>query len=126
MSELQIWREILPYAVAYIPLPIRRVLAPYLPIPLWGRMRSIVDAMDTQSTNIFNNKRNAFEKGDEAILYQVGEGRDIMSILSKYHPERDFLFKFNGGAHHMLSVKANMQASAEDQLPDEELLGQMS
>lgn len=124
MTELQVWRAMLPYAVAYVPLSIRRALAPYLPIPNLGKMRSIVEAMDTQSTNIFNNKRNALEKGDEAVMHQVGEGRDIMSILSESQAGRDFLFK--GGANCAVLVKANMQASAEDRLPDEELLGQMS
>ena len=109
--------------MACIPLSIRRALAPYLPIPRWGKMLDIVNTMESQSKNVFYSKRRAFEMGDEAVKHQIGEGRDIMSILSKYyliHLESSY------GEAHAVIVKANIEASDEDKLPDEELLGQMS
>ena len=39
-------------------------------------------SMEAQSKNIFHGKRTALEKGDEAVVHQIGEGKDIMSILS--------------------------------------------
>lgn len=83
MTPLQIWRPLLPLVVSYVPLAIRRALAPYVPIPAWGKMLSIIQAMDTQSKNVFYGKKQALEKGDEALKQQIGEGRDIMSIHSK-------------------------------------------
>ena len=73
----------LPHILPYVPLPIRTALAPYLPIPHWGRMLKVVDTMDSQSRNVFYGKKAALEKGDEAVTHQIGEGRDIMSILSE-------------------------------------------
>lgn len=70
------------YAVAYIPLSIRAVLAPHLPIPGWRKMLDIVDAMDAQSSSILHSKKKALEKGDEEVVHQIGEGKDVMSILS--------------------------------------------
>ena len=60
-------------------------MAPHLPIHNWHEMLSVVDTMDTQSKKIFHSKRAALEKGEEAVVHQIGEGRDIMSILSM-HP----------------------------------------
>ena len=39
--------------------------------------------MDSISNDIFRKKREALEKGDEAMLRQVGMGKDIMSVLCK-------------------------------------------
>ncbi|KAI0661554.1 cytochrome P450 [Cubamyces menziesii] len=62
------------------------------------------DILWTRSTEILTQKREALEKGDESVAAQVGEGKDIMSIL----------------------LKANMEASGDDKLSEEELIGQMS
>ncbi|KIP02463.1 hypothetical protein PHLGIDRAFT_26577 [Phlebiopsis gigantea 11061_1 CR5-6] len=101
---LTAWRLTLPYVTRYIPLSIRRSISPHLPIHNWSEMLHIAETMETQSKNIFYGKRKALEKGDEAVVHQIGEGKDIMSIL----------------------MKANMEAAVEDRLSDEELLGQMS
>ena len=37
--------------------------------------------LHARSVLIFNEKKAALEKGDDALKYQIGEGRDIMSIL---------------------------------------------
>ena len=37
--------------------------------------------MFNKSVQIINEKKAAIEKGDEAVLQQVGEGKDVMSIL---------------------------------------------
>lgn len=39
------------------------------------------DILWTRSTEILTQKREALEKGDESVAAQVGEGKDIMSIL---------------------------------------------
>ena len=57
-------------------------MSPHLPIPNWSELLEVIKTMETQSKNIFYEKRRALEKGDEAIVHQIGEGKDIMSILS--------------------------------------------
>ena len=73
----------LAYIVPNIPLSVRRAVAPYLPIPHWARMRSIVNTLDMHVQDILNIKRRALEKGDATLMHEIGEGRDIMSVLSK-------------------------------------------
>lgn len=39
--------------------------------------------MDETSKKIFYLKKAALEKGDDTVVQQIGEGRDIMSVLSE-------------------------------------------
>lgn len=59
--------------------------------------------MDETSMKVFEEKKRALSNGDDTVLHQVGDGKDIMSIL----------------------LRANMDASVEDRLPDSELAAQM-
>ncbi|KAF7966366.1 hypothetical protein HWV62_38909 [Athelia sp. TMB] len=65
------------------------------------KLREVVDIMWDTSVRIVEDKKAALEKGDEAVMEQVGRGKDIM-------------------------IKANMQAAESQRLPEVELLGQMS
>lgn len=86
------------------PRSFRRWFVENAPIKTVQKLRYIADTMDRYSRDIFNSKKAAFAAGDEAVKTQVGEGKDIMSLL----------------------LRANMLASDEDRLPEEELIGQMS
>ncbi|OJT08558.1 Docosahexaenoic acid omega-hydroxylase CYP4F3 [Trametes pubescens] len=68
------------------------------------RMMDISDTMARRSLEIINEKKSALLKGDDALVQQVGEGKDIMSLL----------------------LKANMIASEGEKHTDEELVAQMS
>lgn len=82
--------------------------------------------MHERSVQIFNDKKAALASGDETIKHQIGEGRDVMSILREFllrnhvhgHPER--------WLNVLLSVRENMLASDDDKLPDNELIAQVS
>ena len=41
----------------------------------------LIDTLDRQSRAVFESKKAALEKGDEAVILQVGEGRDLLSIM---------------------------------------------
>lgn len=47
-------------------------------------MMQISDTMAQRSLEIINEKKSALLKGDEALAHQVGEGKDIMSLLCGY------------------------------------------
>ena len=42
-----------------------------------------VRMMRTRSREIYEQKKLALAQGDEAVKLQIGEGKDIMSILSE-------------------------------------------
>ena len=48
-------------------------------------VRDIVDVLHNTSVEIYEGKKKALEEGDEAVTQQIGQGNDIISILSAYH-----------------------------------------
>lgn len=54
-----------------------------IPWPNVNRLVHLSDVMYETSKMILTEKKAALEKGDSAVVNQIGEGRDIMSILRK-------------------------------------------
>ncbi|RPD54893.1 cytochrome P450 [Lentinus tigrinus ALCF2SS1-7] len=105
MTGIQLLRRLLPYVPDFGTPALRRKLLELVPNPAVQKMKDIVDTMWRRSEEIYESKKRALEQGDsKAVAQQIGEGKDIMSIL----------------------LQANMNAAEQDRLPEEELLGQMS
>ena len=81
----------------------------------------IIEAMEKSSMSIFLQKKVALEKGEEAVLQQVGEGKDIMSICC-----RSFARDHNCDTIFGVIVKANMAAAEHERMTDDEIHSQMS
>ncbi|KAI0365141.1 cytochrome P450 [Pilatotrama ljubarskyi] len=104
LVQISLLRRLLPY-LPDIGIPwLRRKILDLIPHEGLQRIRYIIDLLHQHSVAIYEEKKRVLEHGDEALSEKVGEGRDLMSIL----------------------LKANMSASAEDRLPDDELIGQVS
>jgi hypothetical protein len=56
-------------------------ILPYVPIKRVQRLRILTKNLDTACRNVYESKKRALECGDEAVLQQLGRGKDIMSIL---------------------------------------------
>ncbi|KIJ11452.1 hypothetical protein PAXINDRAFT_177345 [Paxillus involutus ATCC 200175] len=97
-------RQFLPYLVKIGPASFRRYIVKKTPWKAAQEFSSIVDVMDKTCTEVFEKKKKALAEGGEAVMEQVSQGKDIMSIL----------------------LRANMAASEEDRLPESELIGQMN
>ncbi|RPD55983.1 cytochrome P450 [Lentinus tigrinus ALCF2SS1-6] len=76
----------------------RRWMVDHLPSKQVQDLKHVVDVLYDTSTQIIEDKKAALEKGELDV------GKDIISIL----------------------LKANMTATAEDRLPDEQIKGQMN
>lgn len=108
-----------------VPKGWRRTVAELIPAPPLQRIIQIADTMRIRSTEIFEAKKKALLAGDEALKHQIGEGRDLISVLCAFPiPMRDFAS--TDGCACMATVRENMAAAEEDKLPEEELIGQMS
>lgn len=77
-----ILRLFMPYLVRIGPAALRRKIVEMAPKggPSHHMMR-ISDALSESSRKIVNEKKRALLQGDEALKQQVGEGKDIMSVL---------------------------------------------
>ncbi|TFK75131.1 cytochrome P450 [Pluteus cervinus] len=64
----------------------RRAVVDLLQVPskTIRQMRDIVDLMHQTSLEIIQQKQKALKEGDEAVSQQIGHGKDIVSILSRF------------------------------------------
>jgi hypothetical protein len=76
-------RQFLPYLVKIGPPSFRKYLVKNAPWQIVREIGSIVDVMDKTCIEVFEAKKKALADGDEAVVQQVGQGKDIMSILCK-------------------------------------------
>ncbi|PCH40497.1 cytochrome P450 [Wolfiporia cocos MD-104 SS10] len=97
-------RRLTPLVSNLGPAWFRRAVLDVIPSKRVQTVKKIVDTMDARSTEIYEAKKAAIREGDEKLLKQIGEGKDIMSVL----------------------MKANMVASEADKLPEHELIAQMT
>ncbi|KAI5123119.1 hypothetical protein M0805_001475 [Coniferiporia weirii] len=100
LFRLLLVRQLSPWIVKLGSPRLRERILDCIPFEAVKEMRKIVETLENTSRDILRKKREAIEKGDEAVLAQVGKGKDIMSILLK--------------------------ANAEANLPESEFIGQMS
>lgn len=85
-----------PYMEALGSPAFRRRLVELIPSRRVQKAKEIVDTMHQRSTQIFYEKKQALQQGDEAVLRQVAAGKDIISTLSMWT-----CFVFWRQAHHM-------------------------
>ena len=79
--SLNVVRQTLPYVVKLGPAWFRRKLLGVVPSKLLHTARDIIDIMDATSREIYEKKKVALAQGDEAVVNQIGRGKDIMSLL---------------------------------------------
>lgn len=61
-----------------------------LPYPKIQHLKNLVDLMYNNAKDLLSKKRLALKEGDEVVMQQIGEGKDVMSILREYnsfHPD---------------------------------------
>ncbi|KAF9230508.1 cytochrome P450 [Melanogaster broomeanus] len=96
LVRLTVPRLLLPYVVKIGSPKFRRYIAEMVPWKELHEVLRMVDIMDKTSIDIFEAKKKALLMGDEVVLQQVGR------------------------------VKANMAASEEDRISDDDLIAQMT
>ncbi|KAH9885121.1 cytochrome P450 [Cubamyces lactineus] len=104
LSQVNFIRRFLPYIPEWISPWFRGKVVEVIPHKGIQRVRRISDTLYERSVAIYQERKRALELGEEALSHKLGQGHDLMSIL----------------------LKANMEASEEDRLPEEELIGQVS
>ncbi|TBU28861.1 cytochrome P450 [Dichomitus squalens] len=104
VMPLMPFRIILPFLCKYTSPRLRRWAVGRIPWAPLQKVRGIIDTMDEMSHTIYNAKMSALRKGEEATVQQIGAGNDVMSKL----------------------LQANMMASEEDKLPDDQLIAQIT
>ena len=77
-------RRLLPYLPEFGGIAFSRRLLAFIPHAGVQKLSTIIKTMHDRSVEIFTAKKEALARGDDAVTRQVGEGKDIMSILRQY------------------------------------------
>ncbi|KAE9401520.1 cytochrome P450 [Gymnopus androsaceus JB14] len=94
---------ILPLAIKLLPTNVRTFIMNITPWKTLHDARDMINYMHNLSVSIYEEKKRALEAGDEAVTRQIGQGKDLMSIL----------------------MRENMKADDEDKLKESELIAQV-
>ena len=74
-----------PYVDKVLHPKILKFLGRALPWPKLNRLMEIAETLNSKSRGVHERKKRLLELGDDATVRQVGDGRDIISILSAYN-----------------------------------------
>ena len=66
------------------PASFRSAMIDWLPFPALKRLRDVVHKVDVDTNIIYEEKKACLDAGEEGFMKQVGEGKDIMSILCEF------------------------------------------
>lgn len=77
-------RQFAAYARYLGPTCFRAFIMRHIPFKIFQRIKKVSDVMHNASLEILRQKEQILNEGDEAAMAQVGEGKDIMSVLCKY------------------------------------------
>ncbi|KAJ7479855.1 cytochrome P450 [Mycena latifolia] len=97
-------RQTIPWAVKLGPVWARRFAIAVAPFAHVTLLKHFSDILWSTANEVLTSKQDALAKGDASVAEQIGQGKDIMSIL----------------------LRNNSKLNARDRLPQEELLGQIS
>ncbi|KAH9165235.1 cytochrome P450 [Lactarius sanguifluus] len=103
-SSLAVSQSLLPYVDNIFHPKVLKFLGRTLPWPKLHRFMDIVETVNSKSRGIHKAKKRLLESGDDATVKQVGDGKDIISLL----------------------IRASLAGPEDVQLSEEELVAQMA
>ncbi|TDL16042.1 cytochrome P450 [Rickenella mellea] len=89
LFTLKPYLQFIPLTVKLGPPAFRRFLINLLPSRRIKRLKEIVDRMDRASRRILELRKHAVKQGGDTVLKQVGDGKDIMSVLRSGQQSQD-------------------------------------
>lgn len=81
LSGILVLRLLLPFLIKLGPAKFRAFLVKIAPSKRVQRIREMIDTMEQTSIEILDIKKRAIEAGDHTLMDQIGQGKDLMSIL---------------------------------------------
>ncbi len=82
--QLHTWRPLLPFLKRFFPRKWLRYGAEVIPYAPLQRMRSISDSVNATARQILQQKKDMLRQADKATVQELGEGQDVISILSAF------------------------------------------
>ncbi|KAI0332873.1 cytochrome P450 [Cubamyces sp. BRFM 1775] len=104
LVKLHLWRPVLPWIKRLLPLNVLRYLASVFPWYPVRHMQAISDNVYETSRQVLRRKGELLKQGDAVMRQEIGEGKDLMSIL----------------------LRQNVMGLEGERLTEDDILGQMS
>ncbi|KAI9442924.1 cytochrome P450 [Lactarius indigo] len=82
-SSLAVSRNLLPYIDKIFHPKVLKVLGRMLPWPKLNHLMDLAETLNSKSRGIHETKKRLLELGDDATVKQVGDGKDILSLLMR-------------------------------------------
>ena len=90
LVKLHLWRPVLPWLKRLFPLSVLRYLASVFPWYPVRHMQAISDNVYETSRQVLRRKGELLKQGDAVMRQEIGEGKDLMSILRMF-PHTEYL-----------------------------------
>ncbi|KAH9024224.1 cytochrome P450 [Lactarius pseudohatsudake] len=103
-SSLAVFRYLFPYVDKIFHPKVLKFLGRTLPWQKLNHLMDLAETLDSKSRSIYEAKKRLLELGDDATVKQVGDGKDIISLL----------------------MRASSAGPEDIQLSEEELVAQMA
>ena len=84
LSSLAVCRSLFPYVYKVFHPKLLKLVGRMLPWPKLNHLMDLSETMNAEARSIYKTKKRLLELGDDATVKQVGEGKDIISLLSTY------------------------------------------
>lgn len=81
LSSLFLLRPFLPYLVRIGSSSFRRRIWGLVPLKSFQKATEIIDLMHAESVTVYKSRMSTLMEGEEAVVHQIGKGKDILSIL---------------------------------------------
>lgn len=94
-----------------------------LPWPRLNHLMDLAEAMNTQASRVYEAKKRLLESGDDLTAKQVGEGKDLISLLSMCSTAMSMFSPMT--LMWPLIVQGKAAVSEDDRLSEEEVVAQM-
>ncbi|KAH9056545.1 cytochrome P450 [Lactarius vividus] len=103
LASLGVYRNLFPYVYKIFHPKILQIVGKMLPWPGLNHLMDLAEAMDAQARGVYETKKRLLESGDDATAKQIGEGKDLISLL----------------------MQASVAVSEDDRLSEEEVVAQI-
>ena len=82
LSVLVVYRNLFPYVYKIFHPKILKFVGRMLPWPKLHHLMDLSETMNAEARHIYETKRRLLEQDGDATIKQVGEGKDIIGLLS--------------------------------------------
>ena len=121
-SSLLFLASLFPYIYKTFNPKFLKFVGRMLPWPKLNHLLDLAETLNAEARRVYETKKKLLESGDDETVKQVGEGKDILSILSTYDTVAFWLMALTW----IFVVRASAAESEADRLSEDELIGQMA